>query len=331
MIALLLAIYSIFIVAASLLGGWLPRLVTLTQRNMQLLMCLVAGLMLGVAILHLMPHAFVFTGSIDTTAYGMLAGLLIMWALVRLFHFHQHVAVDEHGRIEAVECGHDHAHGHEHHEHDHAHDHDHQHAREVAPALHQIGEKYEPLATPQKKPLHKYSWLGVAFGLGLHTLIDGVAVGAAVLAEADHGGVWPLLGVGVFLAVMLHKPMDSLAITALMHATGWSGKSQTIVNLCFAAMAPLGAFTVLASSQFLEQNNLLIGGALAFSAGVFLWISLGDLLPDVHFHSNDAPKFAAALLLGVLIAWGIGFLEPKHAHDAHGSDDHGHSHSHSHE
>lgn len=321
MLALLLAFYSVFIVAASLLGGVLPRLVTLTQRNMQLLMCLVAGLMLGVAVLHLLPHAFVFTGSIDTTAYGILAGLLVMWALVRLFHFHQHVAVDEHGHIEAVECGHDHAHGHEHHDHDHAH--------EQPPTLHQLGEKYEPLAAPSKRPVHKYSWLGVAFGLGLHTLIDGVAVGAAVIAEADHGGMWPLLGVGVFLAVMLHKPMDSLAITALMHATGWSGKSQTIVNLAFAAMAPLGAFTVLISSQFLEQNHLLIGGALAFSAGVFLWISLGDLLPDVHFHSNDAPKFAAALLLGVAVAYGIGYLEPKHAHDAGG--DHGHSHSHSHD
>jgi cytochrome c oxidase subunit 4 len=89
--------------------------VTLTQRNMQLLMCLVAGLMLGVAVLHLMPHAFIFTGSIDAIAYGMLAGLLVMWALVRLFHFHQHVAVDQQGHIEAVECGHDHAHPHEHH------------------------------------------------------------------------------------------------------------------------------------------------------------------------------------------------------------------------
>jgi zinc and cadmium transporter len=317
MLALLLTFYCVFIVAASLLGGWLPRMVTLTQRNMQLLMCLVSGLMLGVAVLHLMPHAFVFTGSIDMTAYGMLFGLLVMWALVRLFHFHQHVSVDEQGHVEAVDCGHDHAH------HDHAHEHQH------APVLHQIGKQHDPLAPPEKRPLHKYSWVGVAFGLALHTLIDGVAVGAAVLAEADHGGTWPLLGVGVFLAVMLHKPMDSLAITALMHTTGWSTKAQTIVNLAFSAMAPLGAFSVLLYAQMLEENHALIGCALAFSAGVFLWISLGDLLPDVHFHSNDAPKFAAALLLGVAIAYGIGYLEPEHSHESI-SDDHGHSHSHSH-
>jgi zinc and cadmium transporter len=174
--------------------------------------------------------------------------------------------------------------------------------------------------------------VGVAFGLALHTLIDGVAVGAAVLAEAEHGGAFPLLGVGVFLAVLLHKPMDALAVTALMHASGWSGRAQTLVNLAFAAMCPIGAFAVLYGSQLLQEQQLLIGAALAFSAGVFLWISLGDLLPDVHFHSHDASKFAVALLVGVMIAWGIGYLEPKHAHEAlPGAHGHGHSHSHAHE
>ena len=31
----------------------------------------------------------------------------------------------------------------------------------------------------------------------------------------------------------------------------------------------------------------MLGWALAFSAGTFLCISLGDLLPEVHFHSHD--------------------------------------------
>ena len=42
----------------------------------------------------------------------------------------------------------------------------------------------------------------IAFGLALHTLIDGVALGAVMLGEAsDHGhGVTALAGFGVFLA-----------------------------------------------------------------------------------------------------------------------------------
>ena len=41
--------------------------------------------------------------------------------------------------------------------------------------------------------------------------MDGVAVGAAVFTEAGHS---TLPGLAVFLAVMLHKPLDALSITA---------------------------------------------------------------------------------------------------------------------
>lgn len=307
-VLLLIAIYCVFIVGASLAGGWVPSMMRLTQRGMQMLMCLVAGLMLGVAVLHLMPHSFAETGSIDATALWIMAGLLVMWALVRLFHFHQHVAVDEEGHIEAVDCEHEHAH----HHHDDHHDHGQAH-------VHGKVAKHDP------KKTGKYNWIGVAFGLGLHTLIDGVALGAAVVSEAAHGHEFPIYGIGVFIAVFLHKPMDALAVTALMHSSGWSWKAQTLVNLAFAIMCPVGAFAVVFGASVIDQQSFLIGCALAFSCGVFLWISLGDLLPDVHFHSGDRSKFAAALLIGVLIAWGIGFLEPAHVHG--GGDGHSHSHT----
>ena len=45
--------------------------------------------------------------------------------------------------------------------------------------------------------------------------------------------------------------------------------------------------------------------------------SLADLLPEVTFHSHDRVWLTAALFLGVALAWGIGFLEPMHAHEEH--------------
>jgi len=49
------------------------------------------------------------------------------------------------------------------------------------------------------------------------------------------------------------------------------------------------------------------------SAGVFLCISLGDLLPELHFHSHDRFRLSLMLLLGVAIAVAIEFL-PGHQH-----------------
>jgi zinc and cadmium transporter len=86
-----------------------------------------------------------------------------------------------------------------------------------------------------------------------------------------------------------------------------------VANLLFAVMCPLGALGfVFGVERYLEQQHLVIGLALAFAAGVFLCISLADLLPEVSFHSHDRIPLTLALLLGVALAWATGFLEAGH-------------------
>ncbi len=166
------------------------------------------------------------------------------------------------------------------------------------------------------------SWAGVAIGLAVHTFIDGIALGAAVIADTIHRpSAWPA-AMGVFLAILLHKPLDALSITSLMQAGGWSRRTQQVVNAGFALMCPLGAWAFLAGIGHLaEDSHTLVGTALAISAGVFLCISLGDLLPEVQFHHHDRLKLSTALLLGVFTAYAMGYLEPEHAHHS------GHSHA----
>lgn len=53
----LLTFYSAAIVLFSLLGGWLPRFLRLTHTRIQVLISFVGGLMVGVAVFHLLPHA----------------------------------------------------------------------------------------------------------------------------------------------------------------------------------------------------------------------------------------------------------------------------------
>jgi len=322
----LLLVYCICVVLASLAGGALPGLVRLTHRRMQLVMSFVGGLMLGVALLHLLPHSLAELGGIahaaDYAVGWTLGGLLVMFLLIRVFHVHAH----EHGDTSDIIDEHHHDHDHEgpcdhsHHTHDeqdhaqHAHHHDHR-----------------PGHT------HAFSWMGLAFGLSLHTLIDGLALGAAVAAEHHGESGWMFAGLGTFLAVALHKPLDALSITSLMAAGGWSRASIGLANVGFALMCPLGAIGfVLGLDSFLGEQDFVLGCALAFAAGVFLCISLADLLPEVAFHTHDRLRLTLALALGVALAWGIGFLEPRHAHEhddhssqsEHAHEGHGHQHAH---
>jgi zinc and cadmium transporter len=165
-------------------------------------------------------------------------------------------------------------------------------------------------------------------GLSLHTAIDGVALAASVSAESQHDSLVPLLGLGTFLAILLHKPLDALSITSVMAAGNWPSQTRTFVNAGFAMMCPLGALVLrLSMSGFGgEGGETLVGAALAFSAGVFLCISLGDLLPELQFHSHDRLKLSFALLLGVAIAVGIE-LTHSHTHGEHQPHDHNQPHN----
>jgi zinc and cadmium transporter len=83
------------------------------------------------------------------------------------------------------------------------------------------------------------------------------------------------------------------------------------------------------------QQNVFVGTALAFSAGVFVCIALSDLLPEVQFHSHDRGRLSLALVAGLVAAWAIGFLEPEHTHapsehSEHEHDHQGHDHDHDH-
>lgn len=304
----LLGIYCSIIVFSSLLGGWLPSLVRLTHTRMETLISFVGGLMLGIGVFHLLPHAIAEMGSVDRAVWWMMAGIVTLFFLLRTFHFHQHGTVE----LEEEDNAHDH-------DHDHDHDCDHHHA-------------HAPVHSHSHQHSHELSWIGIALGLALHTLIDGLALGASIIAEQHHEVFLSLFGLGTFLAITLHKPLDAVSITSLMAAGGWSAGWRNAVNIGFALMCPLGALLFfLGVQQFSDVQHIIIGCALAFSAGVFICISLGDLLPEMEFHSHNRFRLSFVLLLGIALAYGIGFIEPGHVHEHGSQSEHSHDHDHGHD
>tara|TARA_Y100000385_G_scaffold45364_1_gene41963 strand:- start:57 stop:884 length:828 start_codon:yes stop_codon:yes gene_type:complete len=269
-----LGIFSVALLAASLLGSWLPRQITMTHTRTQMVLSLVSGLMLGVALCHLIPHSFGLAGDIDLVMAWALVGLVFMLLLLRLFHFHQHdfvaaAASSEESSAEAQSHAHYHAHAHSH------------------PSDRGIGA------------------LGLFTGLCVHTLIDGIALGAVMLS--DHG-----LGLGVFLAILLHKPLDSLSIETVMANAGWSSAQRWSAAIVFAMLCPLAAIAFhLGMAPYLE-SSLWLPGILAFAGGAFICIALSDLLPEVQFHSHDRVRLTLLFLMGIALALAIGWFEPAH-------------------
>jgi zinc and cadmium transporter len=283
------------IIGASLLGGWLPQRFELSHTRMQMIISLIAGLMLAIGVFHMLPHAVVELGDDgpDKAAVGMMAGLVGMFLILRLFAFHQH------SPPQAFVHGHSTSKGHGHSE------------------LRNPAAPYDAAHSHSLSPApgaHSLSWVGVCLGMGLHTLIDGLALGASVESDAMRG-VAGFCGLGTFLAVFLHKPIDSVSITSLMAIAGWSSRSQTWANSAFSLICPLGAgLFVLGLHEFSGSQSTIVGYALAASAGVFLCIALSDLLPEMEYHSHNRVQLTAALIAGIVLGWATHLLDPAHEH-----------------
>lgn len=296
---LLLVLYCSMIALASLSGGWIPMVVRITHTRMQVAISLVAGVMLGVGLLHMIPHSHYELGKVDVTMWWVIIGFLMMFFLERFFHFHHHDAPDDDEADEHEHCDHDHDHAHHH-----AHEHDH-------------GHEHGPTA-------HQFSWGGAFIGLALHSAVDGLALAAAVSVE-EHSGLVPILaGLGTFLAIFLHKPFDSLSIGTLMAAGGWSPRARHVVNVAYAAVLPIGVLIFMFGiDRSSHDYAAMLGRALGFAGGAFLCIATSDLLPELQFHTHDRTKLSVALLAGVALAWAIGIFE-THGHDHH-ADHHEHA------
>ena len=287
---ILLTGYCTLILLASLAGGWLPLLVRLTHTRIQVATSFVAGLMLGVAILHLVPHAWEQLRSTDSTMGWLMGGFLCMFFAQRYLHFHHHDVPEE-----APET------------------HQHRNGTISASDPHGAADREQTLADKSARHL---SWVGAAAGLTLHTLLDGVALAASVELDKYAGHTRGLLGLGTFLVIFLHKPFDALAVGMLLAVSGAPRALRHWINGLFALANPVGILLFyLGAEQFSQTAPHLLGAVLAFTAGTFLSIATSDLLPELQFHAHDRGKLSLALIAGVAVSALIGGFEVTgHSH-----------------
>src|SRR5206468_1236300 len=190
------------------------------------------------------------------------AGFLALFFVQRYLHFHHHDVPEEAPERRGSEEGwasFDHDAGHEH------------------------GEHGGALTLADKSARH-LSWMGAAFGLTLHTLLDGVALAASVELDRYQPHAHGLLGFGTFLVIFLHKPFDALAVGTLLALRNSSRSLRHWVNGLFALANPAGLLLFyLCADRFSQVAPHFLGVVLAFAAGTFLSIAASDLLPELNF------------------------------------------------
>lgn len=136
----------------------------------------------------------------------------------------------------------------------------------------------------------------VIVGDTLHNAIDGVALGAAFLAN-------PAAGIGAALAIAAHEIPQEIGDFGILLAKGMKAKKVILVNVMSALATVVAALT----TYTLGQENLFdVAPLLAVAAGFFIYVAAADIIPDIHERpQKEAASQSVMLLIGVIL---IGFI-----------------------
>ena len=136
-------------------------------------------------------------------------------------------------------------------------------------------------------------------GISLHSLVDGLALGASL---GDFR-----LSVVVFGAILFHQIPYAYSLGSLLCLGDHTRQRLVVLILAFAVLTPLGAVLTWLASRSLPET--MLGWALGFSAGNFLFIATSDLLPQLKLHDRRARIQLVYLLGGLAITWAGRLLE----------------------
>nr|KAF6337455.1 solute carrier family 39 member 10 [Myotis myotis] len=120
------------------------------------------------------------------------------------------------------------------------------------------------------------AWM-VIMGDGIHNFSDGLAIGAAFSAGLTGG-------ISTSIAVFCHELPHELGDFAVLLKAGMTVKQAIVYNLLSAMMAYIGMFIGTAVGQYANNITLWI---FAVTAGMFLYVALVDMLPEMLHGDGD--------------------------------------------
>lgn len=140
---------------------------------------------------------------------------------------------------------------------------------------------------------HLHSSTGVAslVAFNTHDFIDGVAIGAAMVADMR-------LGIVVSLAVLFHEIPAGFVIAAIMRGAGWSRMGALLSGVSLGLITLVG---ILLPFGLGGISTFLTDALLALAAGTFIYVGATLLVPLSEAGKSRWITFL--VLLGFGIFW----------------------------
>ncbi|UAL07440.1 MAG: ZIP family metal transporter [Candidatus Methanogranum gryphiswaldense] len=138
---------------------------------------------------------------------------------------------------------------------------------------------------------HDITSMSAFIGLSIHACFDGLAIASAFVIGTEIGGM-------VIIAMCIHKVVEvfSLSSTFLMSNKKKQAKKY-LTTFCF--ITPLAA---VASYIFLDGISLeWTGIALAISAGIFMFVTVCDIIPEAFHRKKYDLESLGLMMIGIAV------------------------------
>lgn len=133
-------------------------------------------------------------------------------------------------------------------------------------------------------------------GLGFHSLVDGIAIGAGF-------EIGTALGIITALAVLFHEVPEGISAMGIMIHSGVKTSRAVLYSVIVAILTPIGALVAFFLLGGVTPE--ILGGILAFVGGSFLYVAASDLIPETHKRFKKWNLLAVLLGIGLIYALGI--------------------------
>lgn len=143
-----------------------------------------------------------------------------------------------------------------------------------------------------ENPIVRTGYL-VLFGIALHNLPEGLAIGAGLESS-------PELGLAIAVAIALHNIPEGLAIAGPLKSGGVTAGKLFLFTFLAGLMTPLGAGIGL---LIFNVSPVLVGGSLAFAAGAMVYIVNDELIPQGHRMNSHLSN--GGIIAGLLVAFAL--------------------------